>query len=235
MIIQCSKCGKKYDLDKSQLAKGAIKVRCPSCKHTWVIKAESRPLAIRPSKESKKEASEQPKPAKPSVYTKLIPTEDLITLRAIVGFLGEKSQFGWWDTDFLSPTGLQFLTINFPRSAFSASCNSVTEAAKILHDERIGKGSVYHLFRLPAYPEETIHRNLLSAEYDSIISCLNTQDDALERLKSFFADKSETPEGPVQIGTIENIFGGLAVKKLSMNYYNAFANGKMCFPYFAEK
>ncbi len=111
----------------------------------------------------------------------------------------------------------------------------MTEAAKRLHDERIGKGSVYHLFRLPAYPEEAIHRNLLSAEYNSIISCLNTQDDALDRLKSFFTDKSKTPEGPVQIGTLENIFGELALKKLSMNYYNAFTNRKMSFPYFAEK
>jgi len=235
MIIHCSKCGKKFDLDKSQLVKGAIKVRCPSCKNIWIVKAESRPMAISPSTENKKDASDQPKPAKAPVYTKLIPTEDLIVLRAIVGFLGEKSQFGWWDTDFLSPTGLQFLTINFPRSAFSAGCNSVTEAAKRLHDERIGKGSVYHLFRLPAYLEEAIHRNLLSAEYNSIISCLNTQDVALDRLNSFFNDKSETPEGPVQIGTLEDIFGGLAVRKLSMNYYNAFTSGKMCFPYFVEK
>lgn len=235
MIIQCSKCGKKYDLDKSQLAKGAIKVRCPSCKHIWVIKTESRPLTTRPSKEKKKEASDQPKSAKAPVYTKLIPTEDLIILRSIVGFLGEKSQLGWWDTDFLSPSGFQFLNINFPRSAFSAGCNSVTEAAKHLHDKRIGKGGVYHLFRLPAYPEEAIHRSLLSAEYNSIISCLNTQDVALDKLKSFFTDKSETLEGPVQIGTLEDIFRGLAVRKLSMNYYNAFTSGKTCFPYFVEE
>jgi hypothetical protein len=200
-----------------------------------VIKTESRQTAATPSAENKKDFSEQSKQAKASFYPKLIPTEDLIILRAIVGFLGEKSQCGWWDTDFLSPTGLEFLAINFPRSAFSAGCNSVTEAAKRLHDERIGKGGVYHLFRLPSYPEEAIHRNLLSSEYISIISCLSTRDAALDKLKSFFTDKRETPEGPVQIGTLEDTFGGLAVSKLSMNYYNAFISGKMCFPYFAEK
>ena len=98
-------------------------------------------------------------------------------IRLLVGFLGEKSQFNWWDTNFLSPTGLQFLSINFPRSYFSAGVNSVTTAAMRLHDERIGKGGVYHLFRLPSAVEETIHGELLqmySSEMESMISNKDT-------------------------------------------------------------
>ena len=67
---------------------------------------------------------------------------NMTSLRTLVGFLGEKSQCNWWDTSFLSSTGLQFLEINFPRSAFAAGVSSVTEAAKRLHDEFIGKGNV---------------------------------------------------------------------------------------------
>jgi hypothetical protein len=44
-------------------------------------------------------------------------TEHFIILRTLVGFLGEKPQFGWWDTNFLSKTSLQFLEITFPKSA----------------------------------------------------------------------------------------------------------------------
>ena len=65
---------------------------------------------------------------------------NFIKIRALVGYLGEKSQLNWWDTNFLSETGLQFLSINFPRSSFSAGVNSVSTAARRLHDERIGKG-----------------------------------------------------------------------------------------------
>ncbi len=235
MIVQCSKCEKKYDLDKSQMVKGPVKVRCPSCKHIWVIKTESKPIPESPSKERESDSSDHSKPTSVPIYLKLVSIEDLITLRAIVGFLGEKSQFGWWDTNFLSPTGLQFLAINFPRSTFSAGSNSVTEAAKHLHDERIGKGGVYHLFRLPAYPEEAIHRNMLSMDSDSILSCLKSKDNALDRLESLFSNTSGKPEGPVQIGTLKDIFEDRAVKKLAMNYYSAFTNGKMCFPYFSDK
>jgi len=73
---------------------------------------------------------------------------DFVILRALVGYLGEKPQFGWWDTNFLSKTSLQFLEINFPRSYLSAGCVSVTQAAHRVHDQLIGKNGVFHLFRL---------------------------------------------------------------------------------------
>ena len=168
MIIQCQKCNKKYDLDQSLLAKGSIKVRCPNCKHEWVVKAEFKKLGVKPSvKEPATDQFTRDKVATPT-RPKLLPIDDLITLRTIVGFLGENPQFCWWDTNFLSQTGLQFLAINFPRSAFSAGCNSVTEAAKRLHDERIGKSGVYHLFRFPTYSEESIHRHLLKYRFKGI-------------------------------------------------------------------
>jgi hypothetical protein len=84
-----------------------------------------------------------------------------ITLRTLIGYLGEKSQYNWWDTNFLSPFGLQYLAINFPRSSFVAGMTSVSEAARRLHDSRIGKGGVYHLFRLPLAVEENLHIGLV--------------------------------------------------------------------------
>lgn len=232
MIVQCRKCSKKYDLDKSQLAKGSIKVRCPNCTHEWVVRTEYKKLEAKPS--VKKLATDQLSRDKAAIPTrpKLLPIGDLITLRTIVGFLGESPQFDWWDTNFLSETGLQFLAINFPRSAFSAGCNSVTEAAKRLHDERIGKGSVYHLFRLPTYSEESIHRQLIGVDSKEFTPFTKDNETALNKLKTLVSNSVNAPEGPVQIGTFKNIFSQKAIEKLAMHYFDAFLNGKKCFPYF---
>lgn len=156
----------------------------------------------------------------------------LITLRSLVGFLGEKSQFNWWDTNFLSSTGLQFLAINFPRSAFSAGCNSVSEAARRLHDERIGKGGVYHLFRFPTSIEESIHKQLLDIDSNTLIPYLKDKETALNKLKSFISSSVNAPDGPVQIGTAKNMFSDSAIEELAKHYHNAFSDGKKCFPYF---
>lgn len=156
----------------------------------------------------------------------------LITLRSLVGFLGEKSQFNWWDMNFLSSTGLQFLAINFPRSAFSAGCNSVSEAARRLHDERIGKGGVYHLFRFPTSIEESIHKQLLNIDSNELIPYLKDKETALNKLKSFISSSVNAPDGPVQIGTGKNMFSDFAIEELAKHYHNAFSDGKKCFPYF---
>jgi len=64
---------------------------------------------------------------------------DFALLRLLVGYLGEKPQFGLWDTNFLSKTSIQFLEITFPRSYLSAGCVSVSQAARRVHDQLIGK------------------------------------------------------------------------------------------------
>ena len=70
------------------------------------------------------------------------PIERYAVLRALVGFLGESPQHSWWDTNFLSRIGQQFMAINFPRTALAAACSSVTVAARRVHDQHIGKGGV---------------------------------------------------------------------------------------------
>jgi hypothetical protein len=77
----------------------------------------------------------------------------IIKLRLLVGFLGEKRQFNWWDSGFLAPTGLRFLQTIFPRTAVEAALRSTSQAARALHDSRIGRVGVFHLFRLPVEKE----------------------------------------------------------------------------------
>jgi hypothetical protein len=74
----------------------------------------------------------------------------LLKLRAAVAFLGEKPQAGWWDSAFLNPVGFQYLGLIYPKMAAAAALTAASEAACRLHDERIGRGRVGHLFRLTA-------------------------------------------------------------------------------------
>jgi hypothetical protein len=153
-------------------------------------------------------------------------------LRALVGYLGESSQFNWWDTSFLNEIGLQFLAINFPRSFFSAGVNSVATAARKLHDERIGKGGVYHLFRLPAVIEETLHSMLLNLDAETIVPDLADTDQALSRLNKFVKRGVSAPDGPVQIGHTGSILVEFTIQELAAHYFDAFRSNKRCFPYF---
>ena len=59
-----------------------------------------------------------------------------------------------------APGSQAFLTPLFARTRLLAQCSGVTRAAALIHDERIGVGDVYHLFRLPEDVEQGIHRIL---------------------------------------------------------------------------
>ena len=235
MDVQCPKCDKRYDLNEAHLAKGAVKVKCPKCKHTWVIKGSS--LKTKGDFALRTAVSESPDRSYRglSKFPKLLPTEDLTLLRTLVSFLGESPQFAWWDTNFLSKTGLQFLAIPFPRTAVAAGCVSVSEAAKRLHDERIGKGGVFHLFRLPSAFEERVHRHLLNVQGDELLAAIETGEKALSKLKEFAESDGNMPEGPIHLGNTDKILTEHAVSELAMHYHDAFSKGVMTFPYFTER
>jgi len=61
---------------------------------------------------------------------------------------------------------------------------------------------------------------------------LKSKEIALEELMGFVSNSVGIPEGPVQIGSLENLLKGSAFQKLAAHYYDAFQNNKMCFPYF---
>ena len=106
------------------------------------------------------------------------PFKALLTIRVLVAFLGEKDQFGWWRTRFLGIMGDRFLAFTFPRSVFAAGVTAASEAGKAFHDQRIGKGSVFHLFRLPQTLERRMHYVLLSSETQNLRALIARKDTA---------------------------------------------------------
>jgi len=72
-----------------------------------------------------------------------ISLQKIITLRMLIGYLGEKRQATWWDCGFLDSTGSRFLQTTFPRTFLSAAVRSTTEAARLIHDSQIGRIGIF--------------------------------------------------------------------------------------------
>ena len=83
--------------------------------------------------------------------------ENLAVLRAVVAYLGERDQFAWWQSAFFGAGSALFLSPIFARTQILAQCAGAGMAAARVHDEHIGVGGVYHLFRLPEEIERSLH------------------------------------------------------------------------------
>lgn len=155
-----------------------------------------------------------------------------LNLRILVGFLGEKSQNGWWQTSFIGPTASSFLSHIYPRTLLLSQFHGVTEAARRVHDEHIGVGSVFHLFRLPEEMEQDLHHALQEEGCTLRVDLMTNQDAALKELVSIGGGASSVSEGPVKIGSSIDILTAPTVKKLAQLYAAAFAHGARTFPYY---
>ena len=162
-------------------------------------------------------------------------TEVMARLRVAVGFLGEKDQYAWWPTSFLSRTGRRYLEFNFPRTVLSAGVSSVSHAAKELHDQRIGRGGVFHLFRLPHAFEQDLHLLLASEFRKELESLIAGRDTALAVLSELADGEDLDVEGAMRISDVSRVTHALSLRKLAGCYLSAFKNGKQTFPYFTAE
>lgn len=158
--------------------------------------------------------------------------EQLALLRALVAFLGEKDQCGWWDCSFLGATGRKFLAITHPRSYVTAGVLAATEAARRVHDARIGKGRVYHLFRLPHATEQKLHRQVLTKEANALVASFESKEQALRTLETLAKNPDNAPDGPVKLGDAKSLSSSTIVAKLAGIYLGAFKSSKQAMPYF---
>lgn len=156
-------------------------------------------------------------------------------LRLLVAYLGEKHSAGWWQTSCLDKTGRKYLELNFPRSAVSAGVHAAGAAAQRLHDERIGKLRVFHLFRLPYRFEDRIHTHLLHADQDGLWAHIPDRETAIAKLRSLAGSTLDAPEGPVHVGREKDIDSVRSVQEVAKHYLSALEKGRLCLPYFTVK
>jgi hypothetical protein len=161
--------------------------------------------------------------------------EILAKYRIIVGYLGEKDQFDWWQSSFFTPGSDAFLSPLFGRTRVLAQCNGVTHAAALVHDERIGVGYVYHLFRLPEDIEQGLHQTLHDPTLGQALQKVTaSRDMALGYLRQQSDSTEPTGVGPIRVGNIEALRDQNTWQSVTGAYLYAFEHETMIFPYFTD-
>src|SRR4051794_653378 len=155
-------------------------------------------------------------------------------MRFAVGLLGEKDQAGWWPSSFMSPTSSAFLLPVFGANIMQTRYQGIVEASKRVHDERIGVGRVFHLFRLPEATEQRLF-DALSYKGGKMAPWVLSPEAANEQLSVLAIASSEAKQGPVLIGSAEDLGKANWLSIAAGLYAAAFAAGVQCFPYFSEK
>lgn len=160
--------------------------------------------------------------------------EALALLRTVVGYLGEREQYGWWQSAFFGAGSKAFLAPVFGKTQVLAQCNGVTRAAALVHDERIGVGNVYHLFRLPEDMEQSLHRALHeTALINRIAQVVTSKAAALAELQSLIKPITIDSIGPTRIGAIQKLRTFDQWATVAAHYEQAFAQGSQIYPYFS--
>lgn len=159
-------------------------------------------------------------------------SELIVSLRLNVGYLGEKSQNGWWDSEFLGSSGKAFLSPVFLRTVELAMYRGVSESAMLAHDADIGIGAHYHLFRLPDGLEiaaaKMFDQPLLASTTNLFPDSL---EDAFANLKNLANTTAPRIEGPAAIGHFSVTDLKHLLEDAASHYLAAFENGFRCFPY----
>jgi len=161
--------------------------------------------------------------------------ERLVNLRLVIGYLGEREQFGWWQSSFFTQGSQAFLAPLFSRTQILAQCNGVTQAAALVHDERIGVGHVYHLFRLPEEIEQGIHQSLHKPSlHQSIHKTIVKPDTALNSLRMLSGSTHPTEVGPIRVGNIVELHNLEFWQTVASIYLYGFEQRTMVCPYFTD-
>lgn len=152
-------------------------------------------------------------------------------LKLLIGFLGEKTQHNWWGSNFLGKASGSFLSHPFPRTTLLSQYYGASEAALLIHDERIGLGQNYHLFRLPDSLERKIAHTIQDPNYEIAFMKMLESKDHAEAYLSDMVPNIDAKDGPMDIG----LFSDNDLKTLILNaggcYLTAFRQGKQSFPF----
>jgi hypothetical protein len=147
-----------------------------------------------------------------------------------MGYLGEKEQYNWWPSSFFSLSSTAFLAPIFSRTQDLARLSGVSRAASRVHDEYIGVGAVYHLFRLPERLEQRIVAHMQQEQEQLRVP--TAREEALTWLQEYAAETPIATLGPVRVGDIQQLQDKDSWKTVAAHYLSAFEMGERTYPYF---
>ncbi len=159
--------------------------------------------------------------------------QTIASLRVIVGYLGEQ-QPSWWPSQFYGPTAVAFLGPVFSRSTALAQYQGVTAAAALKHEEHIGEGSTFHLFRLPEIFEQSAAEMFADQNFlVEIRESVSKKENALTRLSELAGSSVAASQGPVVVGALTDDVAE-SLRSCAALYLDAFNKGIQCFPFLRE-
>lgn len=164
--------------------------------------------------------------------------EAVIRVRFLVAGLGEIAPTPWWHTEALTPVGQRLLVRLFPRTSAGAGLETASRAAAIEHDSHIGRGGVYHLFRLPTADETAVRDHLRLPATDYLLQDLAGITDFEARLDALRVlaggETSPGAQGPFHCGAATSIRRGKALQRLCAAYVDAFGADRIAYPFLTE-
>jgi hypothetical protein len=160
----------------------------------------------------------------------------IVGLRLAVGFLGEQEQAAWWPSMFLGRHADAFLNPIFGSKTRMAQYHGVTEAACRVHDESIGVGRVFHLFRLPEPIEQLMFSEFQEGSVPEDVTRSFASTEAAKGMLAGLAKSSaEVKPGPVRLGGADMITAPEGLALMAGTYRAAFDTGIRCYPYFTDR
>jgi hypothetical protein len=155
----------------------------------------------------------------------------ILELRTLVGLLGERQHYGWWQTNFFDNAASGFLQPVFSKTSHLAQYHGVLEAARRLHDEHLSVGT-YHLFRLPEEVEQDLHAIVHGSSGEEIArQAPQSKETALAALKPLAASSGTYNMGPTAIGSVKDLNSPNILRAIAAAYQSAFAQNINTFPY----
>jgi hypothetical protein len=136
----------------------------------------------------------------------------------------------------LASSSSAFLNPVFGNWTSLARFQGVVEAARRVHDDRIGIGRVFHLFRLPEVMEEQVFELLQQRETAArVIQHAESREAAVAALSGLVTRQAVAKPGPTRIGTMIDLGGDDWLSGVAAHYQAAFAAQTPCFPYFTDR
>lgn len=151
----------------------------------------------------------------------------ILGLRFLIGALGERHNNEWWDSSFTDKSSEPFLSPIFMDGGRLAQMTGTFEAARRVHDEAVGVGQAFHLFRLPEKIEQALFAEARKCRLEE------WGDSCLEDLKTISLHTVAAQPGPIHLGSAGMLKREPWIPLIASHYYAAFTNGIKSFPYFS--
>lgn len=161
--------------------------------------------------------------------------KQIVLLRASVGLLGEQARDRWWTSTFCEVNSRAFLSPVFPCTHILAQLRGVSAAAALVHDDHIGVGNAFHLFRLPEYIEQGVHDAICGPILQETGEILRSTDSAMQFIESSVRHACKDAVGPVRVGACSSLGEASVWCDLAAFYLSAFEGNGKTFPFFSDR